>query len=176
VNRPEAALVPADLDTDVGADPLGSEIRALFTQLSHAGDIAASAVGAADHAASDAGRVRTVSGESGRTALGARVRFQLRVRGLQLQEVRYRAYGCPYTLAVCEWVARALTGVTLAALSPEGLAQAIGGPASWAERLGVPPERLGRLLVIEDAVRAALADGQRSGQPGSQGVRQSDNP
>jgi hypothetical protein len=33
----------------------------------------------------------------------------------------------------------------------------IGGPAEWAQKLRIPPARLGRLLVVEDALRAALA-------------------
>jgi len=32
-----------------------------------------------------------------------------------------------------------------------------GSPAEWAEKFAVPPEKLGRLLVVEDAMRAALA-------------------
>ncbi len=174
------------------ADPLGREVRALFAELSHGGDILPNALpnvlspvtnaGAsvaptlAGHEAAASGRERALAGEAGRAALGARVRFQLRVRGPEVQEVRYRAYGCPYTLATCEWIARALTGRTLAARSPAALAQAIGDATAWADRLGVPPERLGRLLVIEDALRAALADGEPSTQRTPESVRQSDKP
>jgi NifU-like protein involved in Fe-S cluster formation len=174
----------AQVSTTVGADSLGSEIRALFTELSHGGDIdptpgtstVASVATSTCHEAAESGRERTLAGEAGRAAVGAWVRFQLRVRGPEVREVRYRAYGCPYTLATCEWLARALTGRTLAARSPSALAQAIGHATAWADRLGVPPERLGRLLVIEDALRAALADGERSVQRTAQSVRQSDNP
>jgi hypothetical protein len=31
-----------------------------------------------------------------------------------------------------------------------------GKPADWAEKFAVPPEKLGRLLVVEDALRAAF--------------------
>jgi hypothetical protein len=31
-----------------------------------------------------------------------------------------------------------------------------GTPADWAEKFAVPAEKLGRLLVVEDALRAAL--------------------
>jgi NifU-like protein involved in Fe-S cluster formation len=72
----------------------------------------------------------------------------LRLVGDRLVEVRYRAYGCPYTLAACEWLAQQLES---------GGRDSIGGPAEWAQKLRIPPARLGRLLVVEDALRAALA-------------------
>jgi hypothetical protein len=31
-----------------------------------------------------------------------------------------------------------------------------GSPAQWMEKFAVPPEKLGRLLIVEDALRAAL--------------------
>jgi hypothetical protein len=116
---------------------LAPRIRELFAALDHAGDFAGDAA------------TRIVGGEAGREALGTRVRFALRIGGQQLLGVRYRAYGCPYTLATCEWLARTLEGRRLDALAP-------GNPLEWAQRLGVPEAKLGRLLVIEDALHAAL--------------------
>ena len=88
-------------------------------------------------------------GEAGREQRGTRVRFMLRLAGKRLVEVRYRAYGCPHTLATCEWLARSLEGQSLAALKP-------GNPIAWAQHLGVPAAKLGRLLVVEDALLAGL--------------------
>ena len=87
------------------------------------------------------------------------MRFQLLLHPPErtVLDVRYRAYGCPYTLATCEWLARRLPGQVLPQLSAAGLATAVGGAAEWAERLAVPSDRLGRLLIIEDALRAALS-------------------
>ncbi len=116
---------------------LAPEIRELFATLDHAGELAASAAAG------------VVDGEAGREALGTRVRFSLRIADERLLEVRYRAYGCPHTLATCEWLARSLEGRRLDALG-------MGDPIQWAQRLGVPAAKLGRLLVIEDALRAAL--------------------
>jgi hypothetical protein len=127
-----------------GPDPLGSCVRALFSDLAHAGEPA----GAAPE--------RILKGEAGRESEGTRVRFTLRVGEGRVLEARYRAYGCPYTLATCEWLARSLEGrpaVALQAGAPGGL----GGPLDWAQRLGVPPAKLGRLLTIEDALRNALS-------------------
>jgi hypothetical protein len=72
----------------------------------------------------------------------------LQLDGPQLVEVRYCAYGCPHTLAACEWLAQRLES---------GARDLIGGPADWAQQLQIPPAKMGRLLVIEDALRAALA-------------------
>jgi hypothetical protein len=118
------------------ADPLGPQVRGLFAALSHAGEPTA------------AGAAGVLCGEAGREQRGTRVRFMLRVAGERLLEVRYRAYGCPYTLAACEWLATQLE---------RGGRDSVGGPAEWARQLGIPPARLGRLLVVEDALRAALA-------------------
>lgn len=118
-------------------------MRALFADLAHAGDLGGASPG------------RILSGEAGREAEGTRVRFTLRVGDSAIIETRYRAYGCPYTLATCEWLARSLEGAPLAALQGS-TALMLGGPLDWARTLGVPPEKLGRLLTIEDALHNAL--------------------
>ena len=126
-------------------------MRALFADLAHGGQMAAAAgVAALSEAIFD--------GEAGSREQGTLVRVQLRIARADrtVREMRYRAFGCPYTLAVCEWLARQLEGRTLGALSGDGLAEAVGTPARWCEGLGIAPGRLGRLLIIEDALRAAL--------------------
>jgi hypothetical protein len=80
----------------------------------------------------------------------------MRVGDGAVLDVRYRAYGCPYTLATCEWLARRLPGAPAAALQGSN-AVILGGPLDWARRLEVPSARLGRLLTIEDALHHALA-------------------
>jgi hypothetical protein len=106
-----------------------------------------------------------VRGEAGKEALGTRVRFALELAEDRVGAVRYRAYGCPHTLAACEWLARQLEGrvFTVGAFAvgtfAGGALEALGisTPLEWIERLGLPQAKLGRLLVIEDALRAALA-------------------
>jgi hypothetical protein len=141
-----AAAVPAGAPAAF-ADPLGPAVRALFADLRHAGDAPPGAA-RGDAAGAGVAAERMVSGEAGREQRGTRVRFMLRLAGERLLQVRYRAYGCPYTLAACEWLAQRLesTGRT-----------SIGGPADWARDLSVPPAKLGRLLVVEDALTAAFA-------------------
>lgn len=66
-----------------------------------------------------------------------------------LDALRYRVWGCPYTIAALAWLAQQWPGQPAAELPG-------GGPQGWQTALGVPVERLGRLLIIEDALRAAL--------------------
>lgn len=149
-------------------DPLGPRVRALFEDLAHAGDLSVRAVAGASAAPRAAPRVAPMAqagtgvicvGEAGCVAQGTQVRFSLRLWGTRVEQVGYRAYGCPFTLATCEWLARRLTG--------RQLREAVGTPAEWAVALGIPPQRLGRLLVVEDALRRAL--GAEGGRP--EGVR-----
>lgn len=91
-------------------------------------------------------------GEAGSVERGAWVRFYLRIDGGRVIDARFRAYGCPHTLAAAEWICRQVTGLTVtAASSPTFL-----GASGWAKALEAPAEKLGRLLVVEDALRACL--------------------
>jgi hypothetical protein len=51
---------------------------------------------------------------------------------------------------VTAWLCEVLVGRRLDAGIPES-------PAEWAAHFEVPAEKLGRLLIIEDALRAAIA-------------------
>lgn len=65
-----------------------------------------------------------------------------------LRELRYRVWGCPHTIATLGWLAERWPGGAID--TPPA-----GGPLGWQAALDVPTEKLGRLLVIEDALRAA---------------------
>src|SRR5579871_6559282 len=119
-------------------DGLSAPVRALFMDLVNAGELPQST-----------GTAHDVQGEAGGIGEGTWVRFSLQMSDGQVLRARYRAYGCPYTLATCEWLARQLEG-----RRPE--ASGVGSPLEWARQLEVPAARLGRLLVIEDALLAAL--------------------
>jgi NifU-like protein involved in Fe-S cluster formation len=90
-----------------------------------------------------------VTGEAGAAGQDTWIRFHLLVAGDVVKDARFEAYGCPHTLAVATWMATQLPGRSREALQP-------GAPADWAKTHGVPTEKLGRLLVIEDAVQACL--------------------
>jgi len=86
-----------------------------------------------------------VVGEAGGPGEDVWVRFRLHVQGGVVKSALFKAYGCPHTLAVTAWVTERLRGRGRADLAP-------GTPAEWAEALAVPVEKLGRLLVVEDAL------------------------
>jgi NifU-like protein involved in Fe-S cluster formation len=78
------------------------------------------------------------------------VRFHLLTAGDTVKEARFQAFACPHTTEVAAWLCAALPGRTRGQLIP-------GTPSAWAHAHGVPAEKLGRLLVVEDALRACLA-------------------
>jgi cysteine desulfurase len=90
-----------------------------------------------------------VRGEAGAAGKDTWIRFHLLVAGDVVKDARFEAYGCPHTLAVAAWIAKELPGRRREALQP-------GMPTEWAKNHGVPVEKLGRLLVVEDAVQACL--------------------
>lgn len=108
-----------------------------------------------------------VAGEAGSRREGAHVRCYLRTApatqggqgGPHIAAVEFRVFGCPHTRAVAGTLARALVGEPLSA-------PPIGGPRDWAARHGVPTEKLGRLLRVEDAwQRAREAAFAAAGRP-----------
>jgi hypothetical protein len=88
-------------------------------------------------------------GRAGRQAEGTAVFFELRIGDGIVKSARFSAYGCPHTLAVVAWLCEVLEGSRLDAGIP-------GSPADWARKFEVPVEKLGRLLIVEDAMRAAM--------------------
>ena len=91
-----------------------------------------------------------VRGEVGGPAQDTWIRFQVGLRGDTVTGARYRVRGCPHTVAAVAWVAGHLAGRSRGDAVP-------GTPQDWARELGTPVEKLGQLLLVEDALRAALA-------------------
>ncbi|MEJ0099348.1 MAG: aminotransferase class V-fold PLP-dependent enzyme [Pseudomonadota bacterium] len=89
-------------------------------------------------------------GEAGAERLGTWVRFALRVENGLVREARAQVYGCPHTVAACKLVQQRLPGQPVAALAP-------GTPEEWRGIVEAPVEKLGRLLIIEDALTALRA-------------------
>jgi len=88
------------------------------------------------------------SGEAREPLTATLVRVHLRAPGGQVQELRWEARGCPYTLALLGLLAGRLPGRPLAevgSLELRALALEIGAPAG----------KLGRFLVVQDAMTAA---------------------
>ena len=91
-----------------------------------------------------------VSGEAAGAGQETWVRFHLLIADDIVREARFQAFACPHTTEVAAWLCKGLRGRTRETLIP-------GTPADWARALSVPDEKLGRLLVVEDALRACLA-------------------
>lgn len=89
-------------------------------------------------------------GEAGAERLGAWVRFAVRVEQGVVQEAQVQVYGCPHTAAACQLLRARLPGRPLAALEP-------GTPEEWRKTVHAPVEKLGRMLIIEDALAALRA-------------------
>ena len=104
--------------------------------------------------------VRAVSAEAGTREGGTWIQVNLSCRGQVIEQASITAYGCPYTLKVCEWLGGQLKGRRLDQA-------ACGGPRDWASANEVPEERLTRLLVIEDALLAALRNASQGGYNGA---------
>jgi cysteine desulfurase len=86
-------------------------------------------------------------GEAGAERLGTWVRVALRVAAGTVREARIQVYGCPHTVAACDLLQQRLMGQPATALRP-------GSPEEWRTTVGAPVEKLGRLLIIEDALTA----------------------
>jgi cysteine desulfurase len=91
-----------------------------------------------------------VQGEAGGPKAETWVRFDLLVEGDIVKDARFKAAACPHTMDVAGWLCGRLRERSRKALIP-------GTPAAWAAERGTPVEKLGRLLIVEDALRACLS-------------------
>ena len=134
----------SETDIDLAARAVRREVERLRALSPAAKRPAVPAGWASDAVAGEA----VVSGEAGGPQAETWVRFHLLVAGDTVKDARFQALGCPHTLDVARWLCGELPGRTRAALVP-------GTPGEWARVRAVPVEKLGRLLVVEDALRAA---------------------
>lgn len=92
-----------------------------------------------------------IEGSAGRREQGAvftlSATLSARVADSFIKSVRFKAYGCPHCIAAGSWLSERLVGCTQDELQRW----------SWREvaaATDIPPEKRGRLLILEDAVRA----------------------
>jgi hypothetical protein len=90
-----------------------------------------------------------LQGTAGGPEHEAWVRFHIAIDGAIVKTALFQAWGCPHTLAVTAWLTGQLPGRSMTDLVP-------GTPSEWLQALEVPVEKLGRLLVVEDALRAVF--------------------
>ncbi len=96
------------------------------------------------------GTPRVFRGSAGHRERGTWVQFDMEVVAGRCVDARFLAFGCPHTIAVAAWVAEQAIGSLLRADLPEPV-------AALAQRFEVPAEKMGRLLIVEDAWRAAAS-------------------
>ena len=131
-----------EADVDAAIDAVAGEVRRLRRLSPRAAAPAAGAEWAAPGC-------RQVSGEAGTDAQGTWVRFHLLVRDDCVKDARFQAFACPHTVDTAAWLCERLRGRSRSDLRT-------GTPAEWAEARSVPVEKLGRLLVVEDALNDCI--------------------
>jgi NifU-like protein involved in Fe-S cluster formation len=87
-------------------------------------------------------------GAAGKREEGTWVQFDLRCVSGTLQAARFLAFACPHTIAVSAWLAEQSVGKTVTRTLPESVQE-------LRDRFDVPVDKMGRLLIIEDAWLAA---------------------
>lgn len=119
------------------ASRYSEQVLTAFSRLPHAGPLAE-------------GAGTTMAGEAIALDRGAWVRFDARIERGQFADCRFRAWGCPHVLAAAARTAQTLTGAAVATAT-------ITEAHALLMTLGAPAEKLGRMLVVEDAARELLA-------------------
>lgn len=120
-------------------DPYNSTVRELFAKTAHAGQLAAATV--------------VLNADQ-----GVRVELSALVEDEHIRQLRYRAWGCPHTIAACEAACADIEGGAVAGLESYAAAKLM-------QSLAVPAEKSARILVIEDTVRQLGAALRNSGTP-----------
>jgi NifU-like protein involved in Fe-S cluster formation len=118
----------------VTSDPYSERVRALFASPAHAGRVGN-------------GLEAYVEDQGVRVELTA-----LEEEGI-LGELRFRAWGCPHLLAAAEAFCDEFEGCRLSELDAFQAVKIM-------QTLPVPREKMGRILVLEDAVRSLRACGR----------------
>lgn len=89
-------------------------------------------------------------GQAGMPRDGIWVRFGARLADGRIIDARYEVFGCPAAVAAAAWAADRVIGAT-----PAMIASLAG--REIAEALELPVEKTGVALVVEDALKDALA-------------------
>ena len=121
------------------SNPFGyaEPIWRLFKETPHAGEFAPGTPG-------------VVTGEAGSKAARSVLRLQLRFEAGRVADVRFRAYGCPSSIAVGAWIVDWSLGKTPAELASLRA-------ADLRKALEIADDRAHCALLGEDALHAALA-------------------
>jgi cysteine desulfurase len=97
-----------------------------------------------------------VRGEAGSAEGGTWVFVTATVQDGVASGLAVRVFGCPHTMLACDRVAQRLDGRLLTEFARLD-------PLALASELKIPPEKAGRLLIVQDALRNCLADWENRG-------------
>ena len=92
-----------------------------------------------------------IVGRAGDREQGAEVVLWLRIAAGRVVDARFRAFGCPHLIAAASWLTERVRGSGRSELMDWDWRQA-------AEALQVPAAKSGRLLTLQDALRAAAGN------------------
>jgi hypothetical protein len=87
-------------------------------------------------------------GAAGNREQGTWVQFDLQISAGAVSAARFLAFACPHTIAVAAWLAESAVGRPVEPRLPLGIPE-------LRDRFAVPVEKMGRLLIVEDAWLAA---------------------
>lgn len=123
-------------------DPYNPRVRELFAKPAHAGKLAGAVVVA-------------------RSDQGIRVELSAHFAKDRLEQLRYRVWGCPHSIAACEASCAELEGRAVRHAEEFSVTELM-------QSLAVPAEKSARILVIEDMVRQLGAALRQSTQSNGQ--------
>ena len=123
--------------------PYNEAVRRYFANPAHAGNAESLAGNVLVAQASDPGS-------------GAVVRLAVATDGLRISAMRYRVYGCPHVIAALEYCCETFEGSAVTTLAEFNVAKVRAA-------LGVPVEKTGRMLLIEDVIRSIREQAERTG-------------
>jgi NifU-like protein involved in Fe-S cluster formation len=95
-------------------------------------------------------------GTAGDREQGTWVQFDLHIGQGRVLAAKFQTFACPHTIAICAWLAETAVGKPLQRKLAESAQE-------LRDRFEVPVEKMGRLLIVEDAWLAAAVPGIDSG-------------
>jgi len=125
-----------DIAESVLTGPYSERVRTLFQDPRHAGDVVD-------------GPGQRIVGTASESAVGAQIVLIGKVTEGILTAMRFRVFGCPHLIAAAELTCERFEGEPVQKLQDFSVSDLM-------ETLGVPVAKTGRILRLEDAVRALL--------------------
>lgn len=126
----------------MSTDPYNAQVRELFANTRHAGSL-------------------TDAVTAKKNEQGVRIELSAQCSDGAIELLRFRAWGCPHVIATAEAVCAEYEGQTASQLERFSVADVM-------QRLAVPAEKSGRIIVLEDTVRLLGAALRKSSLPTEQ--------